>query len=185
MTEVNILHRSVADVKGLPKSFSERRRNLLLIPRLYAPLASAEEGSAISQRYLDRMQSLVASLESGLRPAKDIYHQSLVESGEQRLNHLGVVDQRSHALIQGKCQAVATPEATEDEKALRDNLDLQLGLMLLFTSNKVAIGFHDWFTHGVRRCCGHISKPIDDTIGDGEVCLLVIKECCQVQFPQT
>ena len=89
MTEVNISHSSMANLKGLSKSCSESKRKLLLVPRLYAPPASAEEGSAISQRYLDRMQSLVAYLESGLRPAKHIYHQSLVESGEQSLSHLG------------------------------------------------------------------------------------------------
>ena len=159
------------------------RRKLILVPLLYEPPASAEEGLAILQRYWDQMQSQVASLESGLGPAKHIYHESLIEGGEQGLSHLETVERRSHAFVQAKSQAGATLEATEDEEVLGETLDLQRCLMLPFTSDKVAMRLRDWFTDGIRRRYEHVSKQIDDTLGEDEVGLLVINERHQVQFP--
>ena len=154
-----------------------------MVPRLYEPPADAEEGNAILQRYWDQIQSQVASLESGLGPIKHIYHEGLTEGGEQGLEHLETMDQRCHAFVQAKSQAGATLEATEDEEVLGETLDLQRCLMLPFTSNKVATKLHEWFTDGVRRRYEHVSKQIDDTLGENEVGLLIINERHQVQFP--
>lgn len=159
------------------------KRKLLLVPRLYEPPAGAEEGIAILQRYWDQIQSQVASLETGLGPTKHIYHESLTEGGEQGLRHLEAVDQWSHTFVQAKCQAGATLEPTEDEETLGETLDLQRCLMMPFASNKVAMRLQEWFTDGVRRRYQHVSKQIDDTLGEGEVGLLVIDERHQVQFP--
>ena len=159
------------------------KRKLFLVPRLYEPPASAEEGRTILQRYWDQVQSQVLSLESGLGPAKHIYHESLTEGGEQGLSHLETVDRRSHAFVQAKCQAGAILEATEDEEVLGETLDLQRCLMLPFTSHKVATRLQAWFTDGIRRRYEHISDRIDDTLGENEVGLLVINERHQVQFP--
>jgi hypothetical protein len=159
------------------------KRKLFLVPRLYEPPASAEEGVAILQRYWDQMQSQVASLESGLGPIKHIYHEGSTEGGEQGLRHLETVDHRSHTFVQAKCQAGATLEATEDEEVLGETLDLQRCLMLPFISDKVAMRLHDWFTDGIRRRYEHVSKQINDTLGEDEVGILVINERHQVQFP--
>ena len=160
------------------------KRKLFLVPRLYEPPASAEEGVAILQRYWDQMQSQIASLESGLGLAKHIYHESLTVGGEQGLSNLEMVDRRSHAFVQAKCRAGATLEATEDEEVLGETLDLQRCLMLPLNSNNVAMKLHDWFTDGIRRRYEHVSKQINDTLGEDEVGLLVINERHQVQFPE-
>jgi hypothetical protein len=93
------------------------------------------------------------------------------------------MDRRCHAFVQAKSQAGATLEATEDEEVLGETLDLQRCLMLPFTSNNVATKLHEWFTDGVRRRYEHVSKQIDDTLGENEVGLLIINERHQVQFP--
>jgi hypothetical protein len=159
------------------------KRKLLLVPRLYEPPTSGEDVSAILQRYWDQIQSQVTSLESGLGPARHIYHESMTEGGEPGLGHLEMVDRRSHAFVQVKCQAGAILEATEDEDVLRETIDLQRCLMMPFTSNKVAARLQEWFADGIRRRYEHISKQIDDTLGEDEVGLLVINERHQVQFP--
>ncbi|MQF48775.1 hypothetical protein FIM08_02590 [SAR202 cluster bacterium AC-647-N09_OGT_505m] len=53
---------------------------MLLVPSVYEPPASTEEGGAISQRYLGRMQYLIASLESGLMPTKHISNKVAIGS---------------------------------------------------------------------------------------------------------
>ncbi|MDA0989026.1 MAG: hypothetical protein O2783_07925 [Chloroflexi bacterium] len=159
------------------------KRKLLLVPRVYEPPADADEVGDIIRRYWDQVQSQVASLESGLGPIKHIYHESLTDGGEQGLGYLETVDKRCHIFAQSKSQAGATFEATEDEEILVETIDLQRCLMLPFTSNTVATKLHEWFTDGIRRRYEHISKRIDETLGENEVGLLVINERHQVQFP--
>lgn len=159
------------------------RRKLLLVPRLYEPPADAKEGIAILQRYWDQVHAQVASLEAGLGPIRHVYHESLSEGGEQGLKHLAALDQRSHTFVQARCQAGATLEPTEDEEVLGETIDLQRCLMMPFVSSKVAMRLQEWFTDGIRRRYQHVSKRIDDTLGDNEVGLLVINERHQVQFP--
>ena len=159
------------------------KRKLFLVPRLYEPPASAEEGLAILQRYWDQMQSQVASLESGLGPIKHIYHEGLTEGGEQGVAYLEAMDQRCQTFVQDKSQSGATLEATEDEEILGETLDLQRCLMLPLTSNGVATKLQEWFTDSVRRRYEYISNRIDETLGENEVGLLMINERHQVQFP--
>jgi hypothetical protein len=159
------------------------KRKLLLVPRVYEPRSGADEVGDIIQRYWDQVQSHVISLESGLGPIKHIYYESLTDGAEQGLGYLETIDKRCHSFVQSKSQVGATLEATEDEETLVETIDLQRCLMLPFVSNTVATKLHEWFTDGIRRRYEHISKRIDETLGENEVGLLVINEGHQVQFP--
>lgn len=164
-------------------SFSGKRK-LLLVPRLYEPPDGVGEGSAIFQRYWDQVQTQVSSLEARLGPTKHVYYEGLTAGGEDGLTQLQAGDKRGHAFVQARCQTGAILEATEDEETVEETIDLQRCLMMPFSSSKVAVKLHEWFTDGVRRRYEHVSKSIDDTLGENEVGLLLINERHQVQFPK-
>lgn len=159
------------------------KRKLFLVPRLYEPPNDVEEGIRILEKYWVQVQSQVASLESGLGPIKHIYHEGLTENGESGLSYLENVDHRCHAFVYTKSQSGAVLEITEDVEILGETLDLQRCLMLPFTSNKVAMQIHEWFNDSVRRRYEHVSKRIDETLGENDIGLLIINERHQVQFP--
>ena len=159
------------------------RRKLLLVPLIYAPRTDDEEGAAVLQRYWDQMQTQVASLADALGGLHRVYHESLTEGGDQGLEHLTAVDQRSHGFVQAKVQEGATLEATEDQELLGETLDLQRFLMLPLTSHKVAIKVREWFSESNRSRYDHIASRIDATLGEDQVGLLMISEGHQVQFP--
>ena len=159
------------------------RRKLLLVPLIYAPRTGDEEGAAVLQKYWDQMQTQVASLADALGGLHRVYHESLFAGGDQGLEHLTAVDQRSHVFVQAKVQEGATLEATEDEELLGETLDLQRFLMMPLTSQKVALKVREWFSESNRSRYEHIAGRIDATLGEDQVGLLMISEGHQVQFP--
>ena len=159
------------------------KRKLLLVPLLYQPPAQAQDGLAILEKYWQQVEEQVESLESKLGKAKHLYHENLTEGGPQALKLLEGEEQSGYKLVQSRCQEGATLEATEDEGVLLEARDLQLCLMLLFASEKVARSLHDWFSESIRKRYEYVSKRIDETLQENEVGLLLINERHQVQFP--
>ena len=159
------------------------KRKLLLVPQLYHPPALEEDGAAILNAFWEQTRSQIASLEAGLGPVKHIYHESVVEGGEDGILSLEAGETPSLALVREWRQAGATLEATEDAEGLWETLDLQRCLMVQFSSEKVAIQLREWFNDSVRRRYEHIAGRIDETLGQDEVGLLIINERHQVQFP--
>ncbi len=159
------------------------KRKLLLVPQLYHPPTLEEEGAAILNAFWEQTRSQISSLEAGLGPVKHIYHESVVEGGEDGIRSLEVGETPSLALVREWRQAGATLEATEDAEGLWETLDLQRCLMAPFSSEKVAIQLREWFNDSVRRRYEHIAGRIDETLGQDEVGLLIINERHQVQFP--
>ncbi len=159
------------------------RRKLLLVPLLYHPPDLEEDGAAILNTLWEQTRTQVSSLQAGLGPVKHIYHESVVEGGEDALRSLEAGEVPSAALVRESRQAGAILEATEDPDALRETLDLQRCLMLTFSSEKVATQLREWFNDSARRRYEHIAARIDETLGQDEVGLLIINERHQVQFP--
>ena len=160
------------------------RRKLLLAPRVYSPPADEAEGNAIVRRYWDQIEAQVASLEAGLGPVRHVYHESVTDGGEDALAMMQSVDARCHALIQARCAAGATFEATEDAATLQDTLDLQGCLMLPFSGSSVPTKLREWLADATRQRYEFIAQRIDETLGEDEVGVLFINERHQVQFPE-
>ncbi len=160
------------------------KRKLMLVPLLYGPPTDAEDGVAILTRYWDQVQSQILSLESKLGGLQHVYHESLTEGGAQGLSQLQSVDQRSHGLVESKCQSGATLEATEDAETLLETLDLQRCLMMPLGSEKVLRTLQEWMSESNRTRYQKIGEQIDATLGEGQVGLLFISERHQVQFAQ-
>tara|TARA_B100000315_G_scaffold18895_1_gene16700 strand:+ start:2171 stop:2854 length:684 start_codon:yes stop_codon:yes gene_type:complete len=159
------------------------RRKLLLVPLVYGPPDDAQDGVAILQEYWDQMQTQVKSLESALGGLRRLYHESIPAGGQEGLDYLERVDQRSHRFVEAKCESGATLEATEDAGLLAEIMDLQRCLMMPLISGKVAQKLQEWFTESNRGRYEHISKQIDSTLGEGEAGLLLVSERHQIQFP--
>ena len=90
------------------------KRKLLLVPQLYHPPTLEEDGAAILNAFWEQTRSQISSLEAGLGPVKHIYHESVVQGGEDGIRSLEAGETPSLALVREWHQAGATLEATED-----------------------------------------------------------------------
>ena len=160
------------------------KRKLLVVPLIYGPPGLPGDGVAILQRYWEQVQTQISSLESRLGDVRHVYHESLMSGGDEGLQQLEALDQRSHVLVSAKCRTGATLEATEDAETFFEALDLQRCMMLPLTSQKVAQTLQAWLMESNRTRYEKIGSRIDETLGDNEVGLLFIGERHQVQFAQ-
>ena len=159
------------------------KRKLFLLPLVQAPRLEVKEGLDILEKYWQQAQSQIASLEAGLGGLRHIYHENLIEGGEEGLKFLELAQQPSKNFVQLKCQAGGTLEATEDQELMAQTLDLQRCLMMPFASDSVARRLQEWFTECSRQRYEYIAKQIDSTLQENEAGLLLISERHQVQFP--
>lgn len=159
------------------------KRKLFLVPLVYEPPAEAQEGQAILARYWEQAQSQLAGLEVRLGAVQHVYHEAVTLGGEEGLKRLQQLNTPSARLVSWKCLGTGTLEATEDEDAFLEVMDLQRLLSLPVASPKVGQRLQEWFTESTRSRYEHIVRRIDETLGENQVGLLIISERHQVQFP--
>ncbi len=159
------------------------KRKLFLVPLVYEPPAAAEEGQAILARYWEQAQSQLAGLEVRLGAVRHVYHEAVGIGGEEGLKRLQELNTPSARLVGWKCQGSGTLEATEDEDAFLEVMDLQSLLSIPVASPKVGQRLQEWLTESTRSRYEHIARRIDETLGDDQTGLLIISERHQVQFP--
>lgn len=176
----------LGQVERPPAEQFQGKRRLLLLPLMYAPPeanSEASDGLAIYQRYWEQARTQVDALAVGLGGLHHIYHESLVEGGEEGLAYLQMADAHAYAMVQVRCQAGATLEATESIDLITETIDLQRCLMIPFTSDRVAARIQEWYAETNRSRYEHIAQRIQDTLQADETGLLLINERHQVQFP--
>ena len=163
------------------------KRRLLLVPLMFAPPTEPDgelsDGQAVYDRYWEQVHTQIDALASGLGGLHHIYHESLVEGGDAGLGYLQMAYRRAHPMIQVRCHAGATLEATEDLDLITETLDLQRCLMIPFTNDSVAARIQDWLAESTRARYEYIGRQIDQTLQSDETGLLLINERHQVQFP--
>lgn len=163
------------------------KRRLLLLPLMFAPPtapgAEESDGQAIYERYWDQARTQVDALASGLGGLHRIYHESLVEGGDAGLSQLQMADPHAHQMIQVRCLAGASLEATESIDLITETIDLQRCLMIPFTSDSVAARIQAWYAEANRGRYDYIAQQIQETLQADETGLLLINERHQVQFP--
>ena len=177
---------ALGQVERPPADQFQGKRRLLLLPLMFAPPGADGEdsdGQAIYQRYWEQARTQVDALAVGLGGLHHIYHESLVEGGEEGLAYLQMADAQACAMIQVRCQAGATLEATESIDLITETIDLQRCLMIPFTSDRVAARIQEWYAEANRSRYDYIAQRIQDTLQADETGLLLINERHQVQFP--
>ena len=176
----------LGQVERPPAEQFQGKRRLLLLPLMFAPPGSesgVSDGQAIYQRYWEQARTQVDALAVGLGGLHHIYHESLVEGGEEGLAYLQMADAHAYAMVQVRCQAGATLEATESIELLLETMDLQRCLMVPLASESVAARMQQWLSESTRSRYEHIAQRIQDTLQADETGLLLINERHQVQFP--
>lgn len=177
---------ALGQVERPPADQFQGKRRLLLLPLMFAPPGADSEvsdGQAIYQRYWEQARTQVDALAVGLGGLHHIYHESLVEGGEEGLAYLQMADAHAYAMVQVRCQAGATLEATESIELLLETMDLQRCLMVPLASETVAARIQEWYAEANRSRYDYIAQRIRDTLQADETGLLLINERHQVQFP--
>jgi hypothetical protein len=164
-------------------SFKESRK-ILQVPLIYAGKNSPPEYLDLYEKYWQQVNEMVAKLEGKLGRVILIYHETVYEGGANGLKMLEGLHPRSHGMVNDRCKESSSLECIEVSELLEEVMDWERCIMVGLISEKVAKQVYEGYGEASRKRYQFISKTIDETLKQGDVALLFIREGHLVQFPQ-
>ena len=159
-------------------------RKLYLVPLLFAAKDSPPEYVERFELYWQQVSEQIASQEAKIGVVKRVYHESIGLDGEEGLKVMEQMSPPTHRIAAEKCRDDAVLEAVEQTELSDECLDWERCLMLGFISRRAAEKVSELYREAARKRWEHISRRIDETLGDNEVAILFIRDGHSVQFPQ-
>ncbi len=158
-------------------------RKLYVIPLIFAGIESPEEYREKSARYWMQVSEQILSQESAIGKVTRVYHESIVLGGEEGLRILERWNAESYRIVKQKVEDGAVLEVTETADLADESMDWERLLLLGFYSRKVADTVAGFFREASKNRFEHISKRIAETLKEGDVALLFMREGHAVQYP--
>ena len=161
----------------------EERRKLFLVPNLGLPSEAPEEGMQLLERYWTEVRDHIGNLERSLEKITHVYHETVFGQDEEGMKLLEVLNPRGFSFIQAMCQSSAKLEALEDRALVEESSDWQRCLSIGLVSEKVMRIAMEGFQEATRKRFEHMRSRIDETLKEGEVGVLFVREDHRIQFP--
>jgi hypothetical protein len=162
----------------------KHNRKIMQVPLVYAGKESPAEYLELFEKYWQQVNEMVTKLESKLGSVSVIFHETINAGGEQGLIMLETLSPKSHALVAARKKNEETLRCIENTELLEEVMDWERCIMMGFLSEKVAKTVYEAFGDASRKRYQQIGKTIDETLKDGDIALLFIREGHMVQFPQ-
>ena len=163
------------------------KKILFLAPLLQQIASMPEEGEEILKEYWKEVDTQIDSLERGLGPVTQIYHEYIEEGGETGLEILRSTGVGSLGITESRCARGATFTDIEDRELLAATMDWELYLKQLlsfpFRSAAVVKHLHEWHTETIKARYDHMLESITDSLKVDEPGIIFISENHQLQFP--
>jgi len=159
-------------------------RKLFLVPLLYAGKDSPQEYQEKHELYWKQVGEQVTNLEVKMGSITRVYHESVSMEGDEGLKIMEQLNAKSHQIAKERCQKGAVLEMIEDRELAEECMDWERCLLMGFISEKAAKMVTDFYVEASKKRHEHIGKKIDETLKDGDVAVLFIREGHMVQFPK-
>ena len=159
------------------------KRKLYVVPLLFSWKDNPKEYADKLALYWRQAREHVANLESRIGEVKIVYHESVTSAGDEGLAILERLNADSYHLVREKCLMGARLEVIEDTELIEETMDWERHLIIGFMSNKAARVASQNYAEASKKRYEHLSQRIKDTLKEGEVGMIIIREDHQVQFP--
>lgn len=165
------------------KDFTSKRK-LYLIPLIFSGKEAPPEYVEKYNLYWQQVGEHVANLEAKIGKVSHIYHESIIQAGEDGLKAMEKLSPSSCHVARQKCQSGAVFEATEDKELADESMDWERFLLMGFISQKVAEMVSQFYVEALKKRYEHVARRIDETLKADEAGVLFIREGHMVQFPR-
>ena len=161
----------------------KKGRKLYFIPLIYGSKESPTDYLEKFDKYWKQAEDQVCDLEMKLGVASRVYHESIPTSGEEGLNVLKDLNEKSHQMVHSRVQKGSQLEATEDAELLTEFMDWSRCLAVGLQNQKVLTKVYEAYTEAGKKRNEFITKHIDETLKGEEIGIMFMREGHQVQFP--
>jgi hypothetical protein len=158
-------------------------RKLFFVPLIFTPRDIQGELFEKVFRYWDQVESQLTSLELKLGIAKKVYHELVPVGGEEGGKIIEELNSTSYGIVKARVDKGAELEPLEDTELLTESMDWTKCLAVGLQNPKVFDKVYQSYTEANRKRNEHIAQMINETLKEGEVGILLMREGHQVQFP--
>ena len=158
-------------------------RKLFFVPLLFTPKQLEGELFEKVFRYWDQVESQLSNLELKLGIVKKVYHELVPIGGEEGSKIIEELNSTSYGIVKARLDKGAQLEPLEDADLLTESMDWTKCLAIGLQNQKVFDKVYEAYLHAQTKRNEHIAKMINDTLKEGEVGILLMREGHQVQFP--
>lgn len=167
----------VEDLKG--------GRKLYLIPLIYCGEEPEAEYLEKYNKYWDQVETQMNDLALKLGQVNKIYHELIMVGGDQGIEAVKELNDRSYQLIKGRLDKGAQLEATEETGLLTEFMDWSRCLATGLQNQKVFTRVYESYTAAGKNRDEHIASQIDETLKADEIGILLMREGHRIQFPSS
>jgi hypothetical protein len=156
--------------------FREERKLycVLLLPYLKGINVPKDYSEKVSL-YWQQVSEQVESLEKAGK-VSHVFHESVFRSGEEAMNMIKRMNEKSYGLVKAKCKAGATLQALEDKNLLDEYLDWSLCISVVGRSQNVLEQVAGFQAEAAIKREEHISKKINETLRENEAGMLIMTD---------
>ncbi len=169
-------------IERLEVEHFKQGKKLYLVPIVYSGEEAPDEYREKCSRYWQQVAEQLANLASKIGRVTRVYHESVLQSGEDGMKAIERLNPSSYQIVKTECNNGAILETIEEKELFEEVMDWQRCLMLGFISDKVASRISGFYVEAAKKRNEFISKKISETLKDDEAGLLFIREEHSVQF---
>jgi hypothetical protein len=158
-------------------------RKLFFVPLLFTPKQLEGELFEKVFKYWDQVESHLSNLELKLGIVKKVYHELVPVGGEEGSKIIEELNSTSHGIVRARLDKGAELEPLEDADLLTESMDWTKCLAVGLQNQKVFDKVYEAYLQSQKKRNEHIAKMIDNTLKEGEIGILLMREGHQVQFP--
>jgi hypothetical protein len=158
-------------------------RKLFFVPLLFTPKQLEGELFEKVFKYWDQVEAQLTNLELKLGVVKKVYHELVPVGGEEGSKIIEELNSTSHGIVRARLDKGAELEPLEDADLLTESMDWTKCLAVGLQNQKVFDKVYEAYLQSQKKRNEHIAKMIDNTLKEGEIGILLMREGHQVQFP--
>ena len=157
-------------------------RKLFFVPLLFTPKQLEGELFEKVFKYWDQVESHLSNLEMKLGIVKKVYHELVPVGGEEGSKIIEGLNSTSYGIVRARLDKGAELEPLEDADLLTESMDWTKCLAAGLQNQKVFDKVYEAYSQAHKKRNEHIAKMIDETLKEGEIGILLMREGHQVQF---
>jgi len=158
-------------------------RKLFFVPLLFTPKQLEGELFEKVFKYWDQVESHLSNLELKLGIVKKVYHELVPVGGEEGSKIIEELNSTSYGIVKARLDKGAQLEPLEDADLLTESMDWTKCLAIGLQNQKVFDKVYEAYLQSQKKRNERIAKMIDNTLKEGEIGILLMREGHQVQFP--
>jgi len=166
-----------------PVADFEKGRKLYFVPLLYCGKDMPEDYLVKFHKYWEQVEKHLAELTGKLGEVNRVYHEMVTVGGDEGVKVVDELSDKSGKIVKACLEKKAQLVAVEDDDILTEFTDWSRCLIIGLQNPRVWSKVYESYIEVGKKRNETIARKIDETLGENETGLLLMRENHQVQMP--